>query len=290
MIQDKKILVIGGAGFIGTGLIQGLDKSNKITSLDCYLSGSQDNHIDGVRYVKGYSKDIASLFPEVFFDYIFHFGEYSRVESSFDDYRLVMELNLESFSSVIEYAAKHSGKFIYSGSSTKFGDISGGKEASPYAWSKTTNTEHLNRYAEWFGMKYCIVYFYNVYGENEIGTGRYSTLIGKYLELCRRGATSLPVVSPGTQIRNFTYIGDVVNALQIVAESGCGDGYGIGTTKSYTILDVVSMFQKKPEMLPARRGNRMIAELFTDKTLALGWVPKVDLTDYIDAQISRSIK
>lgn len=286
MIQNKLILVIGGAGFIGSSLIKSLDKSNQIISLDCYFSGSRRNHIEGVQYVEGYSKDVANLFPAYFFDYIFHFGEYSRVETSFEDYRLVMEFNLESFSNVIEYASKHSGKFIYSGSSTKFGDVSGGSEASPYAWSKTTNTEHLNRYADWFGLNYCIVYFYNVFGENEIATGRYSTLIGKYLELCRQGATYLPVVTPGTQVRNFTYIGDVVNAIQIVAEMGSGDGYGIGAEESHTILDVVNMFQKVPEMLPARRGNRMMAELCTDKTLALGWVPKVDLASYIKSHIS----
>jgi UDP-glucose 4-epimerase len=74
--------------------------------------------------------------------------------------------------------------------------------------------------------------------------------------------------------------------IQIVAEMGSGDDYGIGAGKSHTILDVVSMFKKVPEMLPARRGNRMMAELCTDKTLALGWVPKVDLASYIESHIS----
>ena len=288
MIIEQKILVLGGAGFIGSNLIKHLAPKNEITSVDCYYSGSILNHVKGVDYIYGYSRDLDVLLPKKYFDYIFHFGEYSRVESSFEDYKDVMDLNLESFSSVVEYAKKHSKKFIYSGSSTKYGDVAGGKEASPYAWSKKINTEHLLRYSEWFGINFCIVYFYNVYGSNEITSGRYSTLIGKYRELVERGVEKLPVVSPGTQVRNFTHIDDVVCALILVAKYGSGDGYGIGAKESYSIIEVVEMFGKNAEYLAKRRGNRMSAELRTEKTIALGWIPKHDLKTYIRSILNQA--
>jgi UDP-glucose 4-epimerase len=281
MIKKEKILVIGGAGYVGSNLIRRIATNNEVISIDCYYTGKIENHIDGVKYIKGNSRDIENLIPNDNFDYIFHFGEYSRVETSFDDYKDVMRLNIESFSSVVEYAKNHSKKIIYSGSSTKFGDITGGKEASPYAWSKKVNTEHLLRYANWFGINFCIVYFYNIYGKNEIANGRHSTLIGKYTELVKNGAETLPVVMPGTQVRNFTHIDDVINALILIAKNGNGDGYGIGSKNAYTILDVVKMFGKKAEYLPKRRGNRMSAELKIEKTLALGWSPEHDLKTYI---------
>ncbi len=281
-IEGKNIIIIGGAGFIGSHLCEKLSSNNKIISLDNYLSGSKKNHISGVEYIEGSSKDISKLIKNFSPDFIFHLGEYSRVESSFDDYELVIENNLLPFSKVLVFAKEHNAKLIYSGSSTKFAKYSGDEIHSPYAWVKSKNTEHLINYAEWFSLEYAIVYFYNAYGGNEIESGIYSTLIGIYKRLYREGVRELPVVEPGTQLRNFTHYSDIVNGLEAVAINGHGDGFGIGSDKSVSILDVVKFFGSSHKIIPSRRGNRKTADLVTENTKALGWSAKVDIEEHIN--------
>jgi UDP-glucose 4-epimerase len=283
-MKGKKILITGGAGFIGSHLCELLSESNSVCSLDNYLTGSIDNHIDGVEYINGDCKKIQTLCSHIDPDVIYHLGEYSRVETSFDDYGFVIENNLSQFQYVLEFAKEKKAKLIYSGSSTKFGDDYGGSDASPYAWTKATNTKHLSNYSEWFGLEYAIVYFYNAYGGRELSQGKYATLIGRYQKLYKKGLRSLPVVRPGTQVRNFTHISDIISALVIVGEKGKGDGFGIGADESFSILEVVSMFGCDYEWLEERKGNRMTAELVTTKTKDLGWSPKTRLPEYIKKQ------
>jgi len=181
---------------------------------------------------------------------------------------------------VLEFARKNCCKVVYSGSSTKFGDGGLGRNASPYAFSKASNTELVINYGNWYNLSYAITYFYNVYGPREISTGKYATLIGIYKELSKQGLP-LSVVSPGTQKRNFTYIDDIIDALVLIGEYGHGDEFGIGSDESFSILEVAKMFEGNIEMLPERQGNRMMSEVVTDKTKALGWEPMHRLIDYI---------
>lgn len=281
MIENKNIIIIGGAGFIGSHLAERLALTNTVVSIDNYLSGSKRNHVNGVRYIEGSSVDISRLAESVIPDIIFHFGEYSRVESSYDDYQLVVDNNSTPFSAVLQFAKKNNAKLIYSGSSTKFAHYGSNDTQSPYAWFKEKNTEHLINYAEWFSLNYAIVYFYNVYGGREVDVGPFSTVMAKFKRLYAGGERELPVVSPGTQLRNFTHYSDVVNGLLTVALKGSGDGYGIGSDESVSMLDVVKYFGCSPISLPPRRGNRESAELMTSATKALGWKPKVVLQQYI---------
>jgi UDP-glucose 4-epimerase len=281
IIKDKNIIVIGGAGFIGSHLSDILAPNNTVISIDNYISGNKKNHIADVQYIEGSSIDILKLTGDFSPDIIFHLGEYSRVESSYDDYPIVIENNLIPFSAVLCYAKRHNAKLVYSGSSTKFAQYSDNEFQSPYAWTKAKNTEHLIHYAEWFGLDHAIVYFYNAYGGNEIETGPFSTVIGKYKYLYARGDRVLPVVSPGTQLRNFTHYSDIVSGLITVALNGSGDGYGIGGDRSISMLDVVKYFGCSPSFIPNRRGNRQSAELLTESTKALGWSPKVDIQQHL---------
>lgn len=281
MLRNKKILIIGGAGFIGSNLAEHLIKNNNVVSIDNYSTGRQENHVKGVDYRVGNSKDIFKIFKNDSFDIVFHFGEYARVEKSLFEIEKVLEYNLYSLYKVVKYVKSINAKLVYAGSSTKFGDEGENKHASPYAWTKSTNTEFIKNFAEWYDLNYAIVYFYNAYGNNEISQGDYSTLIAKYIKMCADGAATLPVVKPGTQIRNFTHVTDIVKALDLVAEKGAGDDYGIGSDESYSILDVVKIFGKDIEWLPERRGNRLNAILKTEKTKNLGWKPLFDLAKYI---------
>ena len=278
----KNILVTGGAGFIGSHLCERLsqDKLNRVISLDDYSTGSVDNHIDGVNYVKGEVRNIEKL---VNFspDMIFHLGEYSRVEQSFEDVERVWKSNKEGVFAILQFCVKNKSKLIYAGSSTKFGDGGLGRSQSPYAWTKATNTELVENYGNWFGLDYAIVYFYNVYGGREIALGKYATLIALFVEKYKN-KKPLTVVSPGTQLRNFTHIDDIINGLILVGKNGSGDNFGIGCSKSYSILEIAKMFGLEIEMLPERKGNRMSASVVCEKTRALGWNDTKTIFDYIE--------
>jgi UDP-glucose 4-epimerase len=278
-----KILVTGGAGFIGSHLCERLaqDPLNEVVSLDNYFTGSLDNNVPNVRYIIGSTVDIASLIDFIP-DMIYHLGEYSRVEQSFDDVDLVLQYNTSSIGSVLSFVRKTGAKLIYAGSSTKFADNTEGYVQSPYAWSKATNTELVKNFGSWYGINYAITYFYNVYGARETNSGKYATLIGKFSERMKLGQT-LPVVSPGTQYRNFTHIDDIVDALILIGLYGLGDEYGIGNEKAYSILEVAKLYGGTIEMLPARPGNRMSAPVITEKTKALGWKATRNLETYINS-------
>lgn len=285
----KKILVTGGAGFIGSNLIGRLvkDAQNDVYSLDNYFTGKKENHIDGATYIEGHTKDIAKLIDFVP-DLVYHLGEYSRVEQSFSDMHIVWESNKHGTFAVLEFCRKHSIKIVYAGSSTKFGDGGLGRDQSPYAWTKATNTELVRNYGSWFDLHYAIAYFYNVYGPREISTGPYATLIALFKEKFSNNEP-LTVVTPGTQVRNFTHVDDIVRGLQLVGEKGLGDDFGLGTEDGYSILDIAKAFGGEIVMLPERKGNRMTASLDLSRSAGeLGWHAEKKVIDYIKEFIARA--
>ncbi|MBP9754866.1 MAG: NAD-dependent epimerase/dehydratase family protein, partial [Phenylobacterium sp.] len=149
----------------------------------------------------------------------------------------------------------------------------------PYAWTKATNTEMVRNYGDWYGLKYAITYFYNVYGPGE-RAGAYGTLIEIFRQR-RLAGEHLRVNAPGTQKRNFTHIDDIVEGLVLVGESGEGDDFGLGDSRAYSILEVAEMFGGEIVMGPEVAGNRMSADIDTSKSRLLGWAPSRALIDYI---------
>ena len=279
--KKKTILVTGGAGFIGSHLIEELvkDENNMVFSLDNYFTGTEENHIEGAVYLKGHTRDIAkhiTMMPNI----IYHFGEYARVEKSFDDVERVIDFNVTGTHAVLEFCRKHGSKIVYAGSSTKFGDGGLGRDQSPYAWTKASNTELVGNYGAWFGISYAITYFYNVYGPREISSGPYATVIGIFKEQYRSGKP-LAVVSPGIQRRNFTHVDDIVRGLLLIGKEGHGDDYGLGAEEQYSILDIARMFGCKITMLPERKGNRMGSTIDLSKSHQLGWHAEKKIEDYI---------
>lgn len=280
-MSKKKVLVTGGAGFVGSHLCERLSQDHELEvySLDNYFTGSIHNHVKGVTYIEGSTEEIEHLIT--FTPYIiYHLGEYSRVEQSFDDMDKIWAYNKKGTFAVLEFVRKTGCKLLYAGSSTKYGDGGTGRDSSPYAWSKSSNTDLVINYGKWFDIKYAITYFYNVYGNREISSGKYATLIALFKEKMKTEG-NLTVVRPGTQLRNFTHVDDIVDGLILVGKYGHGDEYGIGCPDEFSVLEVAELFGGKIEMLPERKGNRMSAEVICNKTRALGWAPKTRLIDYI---------
>ncbi len=283
--SKKTILVTGGAGFIGSHLCERLAKDgHKVISLDNYFTGSKENHIPGVDYREGHTKDIGQHVPEKP-DIIYHLGEYSRVMTSFEDIDTVWKSNIRGTFQVLEFCRKHRVRLIYAGSSTKFGefdDTEDGKNKTPYAYFKSTNTDLVNNYGQWFDLDYAITYFYNVYGGRELGQGKYATVIGIFSNKYIKGE-SLTIVAPGTQMRSFTHVDDTVDGLLLVGKHGKGDGYCIGSEKEYSIKEVANMFGGPTIMLPEKRGDRKYSKINLVKMKELEWSAKRDLEEYIKA-------
>jgi len=288
------LLVTGGAGFIGSHLIELLVKKYpkiKIISVDNYFTGKKENHINhkNVKYLKGNTMDIFNVWkkrklpkPKA----IFHLGEYSRVVQSFNDFDLVWNFNIEGTKEVIKFASKVGAKLVYAGSSSKFGDREY-ENLSPYSWIKAKNIELIKNYSNWFDLNYVITYFYNVYGPKHIRQGKYSTVVGIF-EKQFENEKPLTVVSPGTQTRDFTHVKDIVEGMLICYQKGSGDGYQLGTGRELSIIGLAKMFKTKYILIPEKTGERERGKADFSKAKKLGWNPKIEIEDYINEFINHS--
>lgn len=291
--MSQTLLVTGGAGFVGSALIKALltdFPAAAIVSIDNYFTGVAENHVNDPRvtYIDGSTVDIAKIWaerglasPEI----VFHMGEYSRIVTSFDDHDLTWDFNLLGTKEVVKFAAAHGSKLIYAGSSSKFGNDGQDENLNPYAWTKAKNIEYIRNYATWYGLDYAITYFYNVYGPGQITSGKYATVIGIFEDKYLRGEP-LPVVSPGTQTRDFTHIDDIVRGIVLVAQKGSGDGYLLGAGQEWPIIEVAQMFGVPYELKPALPGERTRGQADITKAAGLGWHPEHRLPDYIAAFVA----
>ena len=286
--SKKKIIITGGAGFVGTNLIRFLLKKTKfhLISLDNYSSGTKKNHIKNkrVKYIRGHTKNINDLIKDPKNVHsIFHFGEFARIYQSFLNMDECVESNFLGSNAVFNFCLINNIKLVYSATSASLGNNGKDKNLSPYAFSKATNLEQLENFKKRFRFKYEVIYFYNVYGTNQISKGSMSTVIGIF-EHHYLKKKSMPVVRPGTQTRRFTHIDDTIEVCYLAWKKNLNRHYIIANTKSYSIYEVAKMFKSKIKYLPKRSGERFSSAL-VNKNLSnriFKYFGKRELKEYVE--------
>ena len=285
----KNILVVtGGAGFVGSNLISFLLKKTKyrLISLDNYSSGSKKNHVINkrIKYFKCHTKEVNQILNRFKskINAIFHFGEFSRIYQSFNNMNECIQSNTIGSNAVFDFCLKNNIKLIYSATSASLGNHGKDKNLSPYAFTKSKNIEFLENLKRWFNFKYEVIFFYNVYGPNQIREGTMSTVIGIF-ENCYLKKKPMPVVKPGSQSRRFTHIDDTINVCYKAWKLNKSRYYSISNKKSYSIVEVAKLFNSKIKFLPPRKGERFASALTNiyDSSKVYKNFGKISLKSYV---------
>jgi len=280
--MSKIILVTGGAGHVGSHIIEELvkDSNNKVISLDNYFNGNTKNEIPGAEYRHGHTKDIDKLIPETP-DIVYHLGEYARVSPSISEPEKVYDMNIVGTFAVVEFCRQRKvSKLVYAASSTKFADNGNERHANPYSFTKATNVDLINNYGRWYDLPYAICYFYNAFGPRENGIGKYATLIAKF-EQAFLNNQPFTIVKPGDQKRNFTYVKDLARGMILVGEKGIGDGYTLSNKKEYSVTEIAQAFGGPIEYVDGYPGRTESGNAPDKARTELGWDTTVDIMDYI---------
>lgn len=282
----KIYLVTGGAGFIASNFIEQLlteKKKIKIYSLDNYSTGKKENHINSsrVKYFHGDTEDVNKIFLYQKFDFIFHFGEFSRLYESFEQKNRCLDNNLNGTLKVLKFALKQKCPIFYSGTLCYYGNSLKDQYLSPYAWSKAKNVELIKNFAVWYNLKYIIVYFNNVYGPKQILKGKMASVIGRFVDQYQSNR-SLTVVNPGTDKRNFTHVTDIVKACVLSLNKKLNSEYFLSDNFFISIIQVARLFNHKIKFISKRKGENFgkINKKF-DGFKKLKYKPQFNIRDYI---------
>jgi len=291
------IIVTGGAGFVGSNLIECLlSKTNKkILSIDNYSSGSKKNHFKNpnVKYLNFNTQDISKILSKYKnqIDALFHFGEFSRIYQSFLKMNDCIESNTVGTNAVFNFCLQNKIKLIYSATSASIGNKGEDKNLSPYAFTKAKNLEMLENLKKWFKLKFEVIYFYNVYGPKQVDSGSMATVIGIFEKQFEK-KIPLTIVKPGSQARRFTHVIDTVQACYSAWKKNKCRHYSISSKKSYSILGVAKMFDCRVKFLSPRKGERYASALtnmnLSNKVYKL--FGKINLKDYVANIVKNSEK
>ena len=295
-----RVLVTGGAGFVGTNLIKKLLKDgHEVISVDNYSTGKYKNQQKGCDY---YQRDLSnsywwSLVDECLcevtcecsikpVDIIYHLAARARIVPSFEDPISTFKSNALATQNVLEWARKHNTPVIYAGTSSIHGD----KYSNPYTFTKHQGEELINLYGKTFNLPTAICRFYNVYGPHQLTEGDYCCVLGIFERQFKRGEP-LTITGDGEQRRDFTHVEDIVDGLVRVSNAMngevdmryAGEVFELGNSNNYSINELVDAFGDYPRQYIEARPGEMRNTLNTDTKAKelLGWKPKNDIIKYI---------
>ena len=278
-----RVLVTGGAGFVGTNLIKRLLKDgHKVVSLDNYTTGKKENEQKGCQY---FDVDLLDTIDYDFFmdkpDVIYHLAAIARIQPSFEHPTYTFHSNVTATLNVLEWARGKRCPIVYAGSSSCNGD----KYANPYTLSKSQGEQLVELYNKVYNLPTTICRFYNVYGPHQLTEGDYCTLIGIFETLYKEGKP-LTITGDGEQRRDFTHVDDIVDGLILAAENNSGETYELGRGKNYSVNEIAGAFGGPVKYIDERSGE-MRDTLCTDMRARdmLGWNPKRDVIEFIEDKL-----
>jgi nucleoside-diphosphate-sugar epimerase len=277
----KKILVTGGAGFIGTNLIKKLlSKGYQVISVDNYVTGKHENEIEGCTYfnIDINNKDRIDKLDIKGIDHIFHLAALARIQPSLVNPNETVEVNVKGTLNILLLAKEYNIPVTYAGSSSCHDGLYG----SPYAWSKHAGEQLCKLFSEVYNLNTSICRFYNVYGPHQLEEGDYSTVIGIF-ERQYRNKQPLTITGTGEQRRDFTHVEDIVDGLfKCMDKEFKAEIFELGRGKNYSINEIVDLFKTERKYIPPRKGEYPTT-LCTDSKAKeiLGWDAVKNLDEYI---------
>ena len=278
-----KILVTGGAGFVGTNLVKRLQSLNhEVISIDNYSTGLKSNHINGVTYIDLDIKDIIGNKSKFYwdkFDVVFHMAAIARIQPSFERPIEYFETNALGTIKIAELCSSSNIPLVYAGSSSHHS----GKFKNPYTFSKDIGEETIKLFQLHYGLRTSIARFYNVYGPHHLKQGGYCTLLGAW-EHCLENNKQVTIYGDGSKKRDFTHVNDIVDALiQIWQQSAWGYEFELGRSKNYSVNDIAKMYGITNIEYKQDKPGEAQETLCTDMTAhqVLGWEPMLNVEDYI---------
>ena len=277
----KKVLVTGGAGFVGYALsLELLKRGYDVDVIDNLSIGSEAKLSPFVKFLGGDIRAMDNI-KDTPYDYIFHLAALSRIQPSFQNPTLTFSVNVDGTKQVVEYAYHNKSKLIYAGSSSRHHN----PLLSPYAMSKHMGEEWLKMFKGVYGLNAEIVRFYNVYGPGELVDSHMAAVIGLWRAAVKNG-TPILIHGDGKQRRDFTHINDIVDGLIRIAESNekHEDAWELGTGRNYSLNEIASLFAPHPiQYVDDVKGNyRETIRINDDALNRLGWQPKDQLKEYIN--------
>jgi UDP-glucose 4-epimerase len=293
-----KSLVTGGAGFIGSNLVDKLlELGHEVLVIDNEYSDAHDHFYWNDR-AQNYKYDIRDyektrpLYDGV--DYVFHFAAEARIQPAILNPIEAVSINAVGTCTVLQCAREAGvGRVMHSSTSSAYGtndppnvETQPDDCLNPYSVSKVSGEKLCKMYTDLYGLSTIIFRYFNVYGERQPLRGQYAPVVGIFLRQKAAGEP-LTIVGDGEQRRDFTYVGDIVNANILAATKEVnstvfGQVYNIGTGENYSINEIVKFYNHEYEYIPPRLGEVLLSKANNVKFKStFGWEPTMKLEDWI---------